>query len=103
MVKASKHQKEVLTILKNGGKLFHFEDCTFGLDDCDSNTLKFNRKTFEALYKLKAIARVERPSLSVDIWGITQKGLEIIKPSMESLQETDLINLKKNGYSNNDI
>jgi|GEM_PF-6210820 hypothetical protein len=103
MVKASKHQKEVLTILKNGGKLFHFEDCTFGLDDCDSNTLKFNRKTFEALYKLKAIAIIERPNLGTDIYGITKIGLELIMPSMESLQELDIKNIKRHGISNNDI
>lgn len=100
-MKASKHQKEVLTILKNGGKLFHFEDCTFALDDCDMNTIRFNRKTFEALYKLKAIAIIERPNLGTDIYGITKIGLEILKPTMETLQELDVANIKNYGISNN--
>lgn len=104
MVRINKHQKEILNILKNGGKLFHFEDCTFGLDDIDGNILRFNKKTFEKLYKLKYIQIVERPALNIDIWGLSENGLKFLnkKPDVEKLQQKDLSNIKKFGQSNNE-
>ena len=67
----SKCQRNVISILKDGGKVFLFEDGSVGLDDKDMNTLPFYGQTFDALIRKKKIEVVERPSTGCEIYGAT--------------------------------
>lgn len=75
--KLSETQLHVLAILKDGGRLFIFEDGDIGLDDVDGNTLPFRGSTFDCLVSMKLIETIERPALGVEIYGLTETAKNI--------------------------
>lgn len=75
----TKVQLQALQIVADGGKIFLFEDGSVGLDDKYGNTLKFIYPTFRALNKKGCIAIKIRPSLGVEVYGITLIGYNHLK------------------------
>lgn len=57
-------------VLKQGGRIFSFDDGTVGLDDVDGNTLKFYYPTFRWLLNKGFIEVAERPSIGCEIYCI---------------------------------
>jgi hypothetical protein len=71
-------QIDILKILDAGGKIFVFDNGTYGLDDVDGNTLNFRSTTFHALNRYGMIEITERPCLGCDIYGLTPQGLKAV-------------------------
>ncbi len=76
----TKVQKNVLAILKNGGRIFLFEDGSTGLDDADGNTIRFNSKTFDALIEKSCLAVSARPNICTEIYTINRIGASYLTP-----------------------
>jgi hypothetical protein len=72
MKKLSGTQVHTLEILNAGGKLFVWDDGSYGLDDVDNNTLPFRSTTFHALSRYNLIKIVERPVLGCEVYGLSE-------------------------------
>lgn len=69
-IKLSKAQRTAVEVLRQGGKIFRWNDDTYGMDDCDMNTLPFRASTFHFLNKHGLIEVCERPSESCEIYSL---------------------------------
>lgn len=70
-IKLSPAQSSALHVLKNGGRIFSFDDGTVGLDDADGNTLSFSRSIFTVLLKNEWIEVWERPSIGCEVYALS--------------------------------
>ena len=69
-IKLSKTQLEAIEVLRQGGRIFSFDDGDVGLDDCVSNTLTFRRSTLSFLLKNDLIEVWERPSEGCQVYWL---------------------------------
>lgn len=69
-IKLSKTQATAMYVLKNGGRIFSWNDCTVGMEDGEGNTLAFRKTTFNFLIRHDFIEISERPSLQCQIYSI---------------------------------
>jgi hypothetical protein len=75
MPRLTNYQKRILYELAMGGKIFAFDfPLEYGFDDVDGNSYQFRKDTFQVLLKKDLIQVVERPSISVQIYGLTKNG-----------------------------
>ena len=73
--KLTNYQKRILFELAMGGKIFAFDfPLEYGFDDVDGNSYQFRKDTFQVLLKKELIDVIERPTISVQIYGLTKKG-----------------------------
>lgn len=71
-------QNKVLEELKDGGKVFLFEDGSVGLDNYRGDTLKFRKTTFNFLLINNLIEIDYKPSLGVEVYKISNDGKVIL-------------------------
>lgn len=69
-IKLSKAQLTAVSVLRQGGRIFRWNDETYGMDDFDMNTLPFRASTFHFLLKHDLIEVWERPSESCEIYTL---------------------------------
>jgi hypothetical protein len=77
----SKVQLQVLKTLKEGGRMFKYNTGDSFLDDKDDNTLELRPQTFDLLKEKELIQIVRRPAIGTFIYGLSQKGIEVLKKS----------------------
>lgn len=77
-LKLSFTQKEVLNILLLVGRIFVFDYWDVGLDNFEGNTLVFRGVTYDFLIRHNLIKLNERPSVSTEIYGLSDKGKELL-------------------------
>lgn len=78
MLKLSKHQIEVLTILYDGGIITEFEDGDVFLSNKDGDLFSFNKTTFKKLLYYKLIVFSYAPSIGVECFGNTNKANDLL-------------------------
>lgn len=77
--KLSLTQIAVLSILKDGGRIFTYDDCEgAALVSNDGDDLPLRYTTFSFMEKHKLIGLIDHPALYVNRFGITKTGLQAI-------------------------
>jgi hypothetical protein len=74
-------QLQVLKTLKEGGRMLVYITGDCFLDTKDETADWFKPETMRILKEAELIKIVERPAIGTHIYGLSQKGIEVLKKS----------------------